>query len=99
MQYALLIYSKPGAAGALSADEQEANHREYLDIRQLPGVVGGAALHPVETAATRPCSRNQARAGRTPCRPRSPPCRPPNSSTGGRSPLSTANSPTGPARP
>ena len=52
MQYALLIYSKPGAAEALSADEQEANHREYLEIRKLPGVVGGAALHPVETATT-----------------------------------------------
>ena len=52
MQYALLIYSKPGAAEALSADEREANHREYLDIRKLPGVVGGASLHPVETATT-----------------------------------------------
>ena len=52
MQYALLIYSKPGAAEALSADEQEAGHREYLDIKQLPGVTGGAALHPVETATT-----------------------------------------------
>jgi hypothetical protein len=50
MQYALLIYSKPGAAEALSADEREANHREYLDIKKLPGVVGGASLHPVETA-------------------------------------------------
>jgi len=28
MQYALLIYTKPGAAEALGADEQEANHRE-----------------------------------------------------------------------
>jgi hypothetical protein len=45
MQYALPIYAKPGAAEALGADEQEAN-REYLDIRKLPGVVGGAALHP-----------------------------------------------------
>jgi hypothetical protein len=52
MQYALLIYTKPGGAEALGADEQEANHREYLDIRKLPGVVGGAALHPVETATT-----------------------------------------------
>jgi hypothetical protein len=52
MQYALLIYSKPGAAEALSPDEQEAIHRQYLDIRELPGVVGGAALHPVETATT-----------------------------------------------
>ena len=52
MQYALLIYSKPGAAEALSAAEREANHREYLDIKKLPGVVGGASLHPVETATT-----------------------------------------------
>ena len=52
MQYALLIYSKPGAAEALSADEREANHREYLDIKRLPGVVGGASLHPVESATT-----------------------------------------------
>ncbi len=52
MQYALLIYSRPGAAEALSADEQEANHREYLDIKQLPGIVGGTALHPAETATT-----------------------------------------------
>src|SRR6478736_2094960 len=52
MQYALLIYSKPEAAEALSADEREANHREYLDIKKLPGVVGGASLHPVETATT-----------------------------------------------
>ena len=52
MQYALLIYSKPGTAEALSAQEREASHREYWDIRKLPGVVGGAALYPVETATT-----------------------------------------------
>ena len=52
MQYALLIYSRPGAAEALSPDEREANHREYMDIKKLPGVVGGASLHPVETATT-----------------------------------------------
>src|SRR6266566_3347812 len=52
MQYALLIYSKPGAAEALDADEREANHREYMDIKKLPAVVGGASLHPVETATT-----------------------------------------------
>jgi hypothetical protein len=52
MQYALLIYSKPEAAEALSDDEREASHREYMDIKKLPEVVGGAALHPVETATT-----------------------------------------------
>ena len=52
MQYALLIYSKPGATEALSDDEQEAVHREYMELKDLPGIVGGAALHPVETATT-----------------------------------------------
>jgi hypothetical protein len=52
MQYALLIYSKPGAAEALSPEEQDASHREYLELRKLPGMLGGAALHPVETATT-----------------------------------------------
>ena len=52
MQYALLIYRRPGAAEALSPEEQEADHQEYLAIKRLPGIVGGAALHPVETATT-----------------------------------------------
>ena len=52
MQYALLIYSQPGAAEALSDQEREANHREYLEIRKLPEVTGGASLHPAETATT-----------------------------------------------
>ena len=52
MQYALLIYSQPGAAEALSDEEREANHREYLELKKRPEVTGGAALHPVETATT-----------------------------------------------
>jgi hypothetical protein len=52
MQYALLIYTKPGATEALGQDEQEAVHRQYMELRQLPGMVGGAALHPVDTATT-----------------------------------------------
>jgi hypothetical protein len=52
MQYALLIYSNPGATEALSDDEQEAVHRDYMELRELPGMLGGAALHPVETATT-----------------------------------------------
>jgi len=52
MQYALLIYSRPGATEALGDDEQEAVHRQYLELRELPGMLGGAALHPVETATT-----------------------------------------------
>jgi hypothetical protein len=52
MQYALLIFTKPGATEALSDDEQEAVHREYMELKELPGIIGGAALHPVETATT-----------------------------------------------
>ena len=52
MQYALLIYSVPGATEALSDDEAEAVHRQYLELRGLPEMFGGAALHPVETAST-----------------------------------------------
>lgn len=52
MQYVLLIYLKPGLTDALSADEAEAVHREYMALKDTPGIVGGAALHPVETATT-----------------------------------------------
>jgi hypothetical protein len=52
MQYALLIYVKPGAQEALAPAEQEAVHREYLALKDAAGIVGGAALHPVETATT-----------------------------------------------
>jgi hypothetical protein len=52
MQYALLIYSKPGAMEALGDDERKAVHREYMDLKQTPGMVGGASLHPIETATT-----------------------------------------------
>ena len=52
MQYALLIYAKPGATEALSTDEQEAVHRRYMEIKREPEVIGGASLHPVETATT-----------------------------------------------
>ncbi len=52
MQYALLIYSQPGAAEALSDTEREANHREYLELRKRPEVTGGASLYPAETATT-----------------------------------------------
>jgi len=52
MQYALLIYHLPGVTEALGADEAEAVHREYMALKQTPGMIGGAALHPVETATT-----------------------------------------------
>src|ERR1700721_1158252 len=52
MQYALLIYHLPGATEALGADQAEAVHREFMALKDTPGMMGGAALHPVETATT-----------------------------------------------
>ena len=52
MQYALLIYSQPEVTEALSQGEREAVHRQYMELRDLPGMIGGASLHPVQTATT-----------------------------------------------
>ena len=52
MQYALLIYSRPGATEVLSPDERAAVHEEYMALKKEPGMTGGASLHPVETATT-----------------------------------------------
>jgi hypothetical protein len=52
MQYALLIYTKPGTVESLSAAEREQLTREYYALRDEPGVLGGAGLQPVETATT-----------------------------------------------
>jgi hypothetical protein len=52
MQYALLIYEKPGAYEALPEDERKAISAEYWALREEPGVLGGAGLHPVDTATT-----------------------------------------------
>ena len=52
MQYALLIYTKPGTVEALSPDEREELSREYFALRDEPGILGGAGLQPVTTATT-----------------------------------------------
>jgi hypothetical protein len=52
MQFALLIYNKPGALEALSDEERAAVSARYWAIREEPGVVGGAGLKGVETATT-----------------------------------------------
>jgi hypothetical protein len=52
MQYAMLIYVKPGSFEDLDAAEREAVSREYFAIRDEPGCIGGAQLQPVETATT-----------------------------------------------
>ena len=52
MQYALLIYSKPGTVESLSPAEREALSAEYFALRDEPGILGGAGLQPVTTATT-----------------------------------------------
>ena len=54
MQYMLQIFSGPApeAWEALSEDEQRAVMAEYVAISSSPGVLGGAQLHPAETATT-----------------------------------------------
>jgi hypothetical protein len=52
MQYALLIYSKPGTVESLSPAEREALSTEYYALRDEPGILGGAGLQPVTTATT-----------------------------------------------
>jgi len=52
MQYALLIYTKPGTMESLSPAEQEAVSKEYWALRDVPGVLTGAGLQPVTTATT-----------------------------------------------
>jgi hypothetical protein len=52
MQYALLIYTKPGTVESLSPAEREELSREYWALRDEPGIIGGAGLQPVTTATT-----------------------------------------------
>jgi hypothetical protein len=52
MQYALLIYTRPGAMEAMSDEERESVSAEYFAIRDLPGCITGGQLQPVETATT-----------------------------------------------
>ena len=54
MKYLLQIYPQyeTDEFEQLPADEQQAIHEEYLTILQLPGVVDGNRLQPVDTATT-----------------------------------------------
>ncbi len=52
MQYAILIYDKPGSYEALDPAEFERVMAEYGPITQDPAVRGGAQLQPVQTATT-----------------------------------------------
>lgn len=51
MQFAVLVYQKPGTYEGLSASELEELTAEYLAIAQLPGYIGGAQLQSIETAS------------------------------------------------
>jgi hypothetical protein len=52
MQYALLIYDKPGVYDSFSDEQRKAVSDEYWAIREEPGVLGGAGLQPAHTATT-----------------------------------------------
>jgi hypothetical protein len=52
MQYALLIYHKPGADDGFTEQERQAISAEYQALRGDPRMTGGAKLAPVETATT-----------------------------------------------
>jgi hypothetical protein len=52
MQYALLIYTKPGTIEALSPAEREVVTADYYALRKEPGMLTGAGLQPVTTATT-----------------------------------------------
>ena len=52
MQYALLIYNKPGVMESLSPAERESLSAEYYALRDEPGMLGGTGLQPVTTATT-----------------------------------------------
>ena len=52
MQYALLIYEKPGYNDGYSDEQRRAVTGEYMALRDDPRVTGGAALQPVETATS-----------------------------------------------
>ena len=52
LQYALLIYTKPGFYEGLSEEEMQAVTDGYWAIRADPRVVGGARLRPAQLATT-----------------------------------------------
>ena len=52
MQYALLIYTRPGMLDGFGESERKAMYGEYVAVNELPGLVSTAQLQPVETATT-----------------------------------------------
>jgi hypothetical protein len=52
MQYALLVYTRPGMLDRYSEEERKAMYGEYVAVNELPGLVATGQLQPVETATT-----------------------------------------------
>jgi hypothetical protein len=52
MQYALLIYTRPGILDGYSDVERHDMYREYVAVSQMPGFLSTAQLEPVESATT-----------------------------------------------
>jgi hypothetical protein len=52
VKYALLIYGNDTEWDNLSEDEQKSISGEYYAIAQVPGILGGEQLAPVDTATT-----------------------------------------------
>lgn len=52
MQYALMIYERPGAYEPCSDEERHAVNDEYIAIGQDPRITAGAQLQPTDTATT-----------------------------------------------
>lgn len=52
MEYAVLIYQRPGIEEGLTDEERREMTEEYLAVRKDPRCLGGAALQSVDTATT-----------------------------------------------
>jgi hypothetical protein len=52
MQYAILIYEKPGALDGFSDDERRAITQEYVAVARDPRILGTGRLQPADTATT-----------------------------------------------
>ena len=51
MKYALMIYGQ-NVHAQMSETDREASAREYLSLNEVPGMFGGAQLHPVSSTTT-----------------------------------------------
>jgi hypothetical protein len=52
MQYALLIYERPGSYAGLTDEQRQGISAEYLAIRRDTRIIGGAQLKSIDTATT-----------------------------------------------